>query len=60
MVSSIQAQQEGVESVLQGEADQHALDGTGRALDVPRSLRERVEQRPQVSRSSAPETFCWG
>lgn len=60
MVSSIQAQQEGVESVLQGEADQHVLDGTGRTLDVPRSLRERVERLPQVSWSSASETFCWG
>lgn len=49
MVSSVQAQQEGLGRVLQGQADQYVLDGTGRALDVPRSLRERVEQLPQLS-----------
>lgn len=48
LVCSVGAQQEGVDRVLQGQVDQHVLDGTGRALKVPRRLQERVEQLPQV------------
>lgn len=54
MLSSIKAQQEAVESVLQGEVDQHVLDGTDRVLTVPRSLQERVEQLPHQVRASPP------
>lgn len=56
MISSIRAEQEGVESVLRGEVDQYVLDGTGRVLNVPRSLQERVEQLPQVSLVPASAT----
>lgn len=60
MISSIRAEQEGVESVLRGEVDQYVLDGTGRVLNVPRSLQERVEQLPQVSLVPASATSrCW-
>lgn len=51
MLSSIKAEQEAVESVLQGEADQYVLDGTDRVLTVPRRLQERVEQLPQQVRA---------
>lgn len=53
VVSSIEAARDGVERVLRGEVDQHVLDGTGRVLDVPQRLRERVEQLPQVRRTPA-------
>lgn len=58
MIRSIKAQQEAVESVLQGQVDQHVLDGTGRVLSVPRRLQERVEQLPQVSLIPAWAAFC--
>lgn len=58
MIRSIKAQQEAVESVLQGQADQYVLDGTGRVLSVPRRLQERVEQLPQVSLIPACAAFC--
>lgn len=48
LICSVRAQQEGVDRVLQGQVDQHVLDGTGQALKVPRRLQERVEQLPQV------------
>lgn len=56
MMSSIKAGREVVESVLQGEADQYVLDGTGRVLSVPRSLQERVEQLPHQVRMI--QRFC--
>lgn len=58
MVSSIGGEREGVESVLRGEVDQYVLDGTGRVLDVPRGLQERLEQLPQVSWVPASATSC--
>lgn len=48
LICSVAAQREGLDSVLQGQVDQHVLDGTGRALKVPRRLQEQVEQLPQV------------
>lgn len=51
MLSSIRAEQEAVESVLQGQVDQHVLDGTDRVLAVPRSLQARVEQLPHQVRA---------
>lgn len=54
MLSSIKAEQEAVDSVLQGEVDQYVLDGTDRVLTVPRSLQERVEQLPHQVRTIPP------
>lgn len=43
-----------LESVLQGDVDQHALDGSGRHLQIPRRLLERMEQpSQQVSAAGA-------
>ncbi|XP_068612153.1 HAUS augmin-like complex subunit 6 [Brachionichthys hirsutus] len=39
-------ERQAVGSVLKGDVDQHALDGTGLALSVPRCLLDRVEQLP--------------
>uniref|UniRef100_H3CP05 HAUS augmin-like complex subunit 6 N-terminal domain-containing protein n=1 Tax=Tetraodon nigroviridis TaxID=99883 RepID=H3CP05_TETNG len=49
MICSTRAEQEAVDGVLRGQADQYVLDGAGRVLEVPRSLREHLEQRPQLS-----------
>ncbi|XP_078132331.1 HAUS augmin-like complex subunit 6 isoform X2 [Sander vitreus] len=46
MLSTIKEEQHAVESVLKGEVDQYVLDGTDRALNIPRSLLERIEQLP--------------
>uniref|UniRef100_A0A8C6LPG8 HAUS augmin like complex subunit 6 n=1 Tax=Nothobranchius furzeri TaxID=105023 RepID=A0A8C6LPG8_NOTFU len=46
MLSAIREEQSAVESVLRGDVDQHVLDGTDRALNIPRCLQERVEQLP--------------
>lgn len=48
VVSSIKAEQDGVERVLRGEVDQYVLDGTDQVLKVPRVLQEQVERLPQV------------
>ncbi|CAF96683.1 unnamed protein product [Tetraodon nigroviridis] len=56
MICSTRAEQEAVDGVLRGQADQYVLDGAGRVLEVPRSLREHLEQRPQkISREAVPE-----
>ncbi|XP_077401799.1 HAUS augmin-like complex subunit 6 [Vanacampus margaritifer] len=47
MMSTTEPDRRAMESVLAGEVDQYALDGAGRPLQIPRSLLEKVEQRPQ-------------
>ncbi|KAF1380535.1 hypothetical protein PFLUV_G00164860 [Perca fluviatilis] len=46
MLSTIKEEQNAVESVLKGEVDKYVLDGTDRALNIPRSLLERIERLP--------------
>uniref|UniRef100_A0A4W6EHC5 HAUS augmin-like complex, subunit 6 n=1 Tax=Lates calcarifer TaxID=8187 RepID=A0A4W6EHC5_LATCA len=46
MLSTTKEEQNAVQSVLKGDVDQHILDGTDRALKIPRSLLERIEQLP--------------
>ncbi|XP_076581223.1 HAUS augmin-like complex subunit 6 [Chaetodon auriga] len=46
MLSTTKEEQHAVGSVLKGDVDQYILDGTDRALKIPRSLLERVEQLP--------------
>ncbi|XP_061619931.1 HAUS augmin-like complex subunit 6 isoform X2 [Phyllopteryx taeniolatus] len=51
MLSTTEQNRKVLESVLEGEADRYALDGTGRRLKVPRSLLERMERPSQQLRS---------
>ncbi|XP_061524793.1 HAUS augmin-like complex subunit 6 isoform X2 [Phycodurus eques] len=51
MLSTTEQNRKALESVLEGEADRYALDGTGRRLKVPRSLLERMERPSQQLRS---------
>lgn len=46
MLSTTKENQNAVESVLKGDADQYILDGTDRVLRLPRTLLERIEQLP--------------
>uniref|UniRef100_UPI0037E8D355 HAUS augmin-like complex subunit 6 n=1 Tax=Semicossyphus pulcher TaxID=241346 RepID=UPI0037E8D355 len=46
MLSTTKEEQQAVESVLKGAADQYVLDGTDRVLKIPRTLLERVERLP--------------
>lgn len=58
MLSIIREEQHAVDSVLKGDVDQYALDGTDRVLKIPRCLLERVEQLPhQVSRNAGSRLF---
>lgn len=50
MLSTTKEEQNAVQSVLKGDVDQHILDGTDRALKIPRSLLERIEQLPHQVR----------
>uniref|UniRef100_A0A8C7YYU2 HAUS augmin-like complex subunit 6 N-terminal domain-containing protein n=1 Tax=Oryzias sinensis TaxID=183150 RepID=A0A8C7YYU2_9TELE len=47
MLLSIKEEQGAVESVLNGDADRHVLDGTNQTLRIPRCLLEKVEKLPQ-------------
>lgn len=50
MLSTTKEDQDAVGSVLKGDVDQYVLDGTDRALKIPRSLLQRIEQLPHQVR----------
>lgn len=50
MLRSTSDDQNAVESVLKGDANQYVLDGTDRVLTIPQSLLERVERLPHQVR----------
>ncbi|XP_077355634.1 HAUS augmin-like complex subunit 6 [Festucalex cinctus] len=47
MLSTTEPDRKVLESVLEGEVDQYVVDGTGRRLQIPRRLLDRMEQPPQ-------------
>ncbi|XP_029932636.1 HAUS augmin-like complex subunit 6 isoform X2 [Myripristis murdjan] len=47
MLSTIKEEQKVVDCVVNGEVDQHTLDGTDLVLKIPQTLLERIEQLPQ-------------
>lgn len=47
MLSAIKEEQKVVDCVVNGEVDQHTLDGTDLVLKIPQTLLERIEQLPQ-------------
>lgn len=52
MLAVIKENKKTMESVLEGEADQYQLDGTGRVLKVPNILLERIQQLPHQLKSA--------
>ncbi|XP_019718815.1 HAUS augmin-like complex subunit 6 isoform X1 [Hippocampus comes] len=47
MLTTTESNRKVLESVLQGDVDQHALDGSRRHLQIPRCLLQRIEQPSQ-------------
>lgn len=60
MLLAIKEEQITMETVLKGDVDQYVLDGMDRVLNIPRCLKERIEQLPhQVTiRGSSCPPFC--
>ncbi|XP_056298770.1 HAUS augmin-like complex subunit 6 [Pseudoliparis swirei] len=57
MLSATKEEQLVVECVLKGDVDQYVLDGTGRVLNIPRCLLDRIEQLPhQLSSGNVYES----